>query len=58
LPDFESVAEKAGVRRSVFVQADADPTFGLQEARWALSLTEDTGPVAAVVAWAPVEAVL
>lgn len=56
IQDFEKVSQASQVVKSVFVQADVDPPFGLQEARWALSLAADQGPVAGVVAWAPVEA--
>ena len=55
IQDYETAIAGRGVAKSVFVQADVDPEFGLQEARWALSLAETDGPVEAVVAWAPVE---
>lgn len=55
LRDFEAAIATTGVTESVFVQADADEAFGVQEAHWALSLADDEGPVQAVVAWAPVE---
>ncbi|MFA6108273.1 MAG: amidohydrolase family protein [Candidatus Latescibacterota bacterium] len=55
LPEYESIARAVGIQRSVFVQADTDPRHGLQEARWALSLATEPGPLSAVVAWAPIE---
>ncbi len=55
LPEYETAARAAGVTQSVFVQADALPEHGLQEARWALSLAADGGPIAGVIAWAPIE---
>ena len=53
--DYEAAIAGRGIAKSVFVQADVDSEFGLQEARWALSLAEAEGPVEGVVAWAPVE---
>lgn len=55
IQDYEGAIAGRGIVKSVFVQADADAEFGLQEARWALSLAEADGPVEGVVAWAPVE---
>ncbi|MFH1570514.1 MAG: amidohydrolase family protein [Gemmatimonadota bacterium] len=55
LADFEAAIAGTGVSASVFVQADADEAFGIQEARWVLSMADDAGPIQAVVAWAPVE---
>ena len=56
LHDFEQVARECGVARSVFVQADTDPAFGLQETKWALSLAQAGPTIAGVVGWAPVGA--
>lgn len=53
--DYEVVARRCGIAKSVFVQAEVEPRFGLQEARWALSLADSEGPISAVVAWAPIE---
>jgi len=55
IQDYEETIKGYGIVQSVFVQADVDPEFGLQEARWALSVAATESPVAGVVAWAPVE---
>jgi L-fuconolactonase len=55
IQDYEETVKGYGIAKSVFVQADVDPEFGIQETRWALSLAESDGPLTAVVAWAPVE---
>jgi len=55
LADFAAAIAGTDVAASVFVQADADEAFGIQEARWVLSLADAAGPIQAVVAWAPVE---
>ncbi|NKB70259.1 MAG: amidohydrolase family protein [Candidatus Latescibacteria bacterium] len=55
LRDYEEAIQGSGVVKSVFVQAGVDEPFAMQEARWALSMAQGSGPVAGVVAWAPVE---
>lgn len=55
LRDYQQAIAGTGVVKSVHVQADVDPEYGIQETRWLLSMVEAGGPVAGVVAWAPVE---
>ncbi len=55
LLDYVESTRGTGVVKSVFVQADVDAEFALQETRWALSLAESDAAVDGVVAWAPVE---
>ncbi|MBI2502767.1 MAG: amidohydrolase [Candidatus Latescibacteria bacterium] len=55
LRDYEEAIKGTGVSRSVHIQAEVEPLFGIQETRWVLSMAEAAGPVAGVVAWAPVE---
>jgi predicted TIM-barrel fold metal-dependent hydrolase len=55
IADYEESIRGTGVVKSVFVQADVDPQFALQETRWVLSLAEAATPIEGVVAWAPVE---
>lgn len=55
LRDYEEVIRGTGVTRSVHVQAEVDPLFGIQESRWILSMADAAGPVAGVVGWAPIE---
>ncbi len=55
LRDYEETTAQLGVVKSVHVQAGVDEQFGLQETRWICSLAEACGPLAGVVAWAPVE---
>ena len=55
LRDYEEVVKGTGVTRSVHVQAEVDPLYGIQETRWILSMAEPEGPIAGVVGWAPIE---
>ena len=55
LRDYEQVISGTGVVKSVHVQAEVDPQFGIQETRWILSMADAEGPIAGVVGWAPVE---
>jgi L-fuconolactonase len=53
LRDYEEAIRGTGVTKSVHVQAEVDPLYGVQETRWVLSMAE--GPLAGVVGWAPIE---
>lgn len=54
--DYLADAQTCGVRRSVFVQANAAPGAGADEAAWVAATALRTGPVGAIVAFADLAA--
>ncbi len=55
LRDYEQLITGTGVTKSIHVQAEVEPLYGIQETRWILSMADAAGPVAGVVGWAPIE---
>ena len=55
LPDFDAATGPVTVERMVFVQGEAAPSHGFDEARWVASEAERDPRIAAMVAWAPLE---
>lgn len=55
LPDFDAATGPVTVERMVFVQCEAAPSHGFDEARWVASEAARDPRIAAMVAWAPLE---
>lgn len=55
LDDYRSAIGNVPVTAMVFVQCDAAPAHGLDEARWVAELARGEPRLRAVVAWAPLE---
>jgi L-fuconolactonase len=55
LPEYHQAIEGIDVVNMVYVEVDADPAYGLVEARWVSERAREDPRLAAIVAWAPVE---
>ena len=55
LAEYEAATRGVDVAGMVYVEVDADPAYGLVEARWVAERAREEPRIGAIVAWAPIE---